>query len=255
MGFLSKLFKSQTDKATQEWLKTATLQDLEDMEKQGCDVSEWKAQIMERDALQSKVDAARSGEFVDNSILSNPIDLSKLALYAQTPRSTDLPLCQKLLSNLPWFNKDEYIKGVSHNPMIYTAIVQANHALWEPGDYDFLPAVIVFAIDDAHRMDVNWAKQMAKTIQNLKDSAQVPEDCRKVINLLRDSQSQFCCKIGASISDGADAWCATYSFPKQKDLPRKCLPTEGVVPFILRSGPKEDHGIFFHDIPGSLYEA
>ena len=76
---------------------------------------------------------------------------------------------------------------------------------------------------------------------------------RDRINTLRDSQSEFCFRIGKSVSGDADAWCATYKFDKQSALPRKALPSDGIVPFLLKANPVENQFVDFKLIPSELY--
>ena len=110
-----------------------------------------------------------------------------------------------------------------------------------------------FALDKKHIHDVEWLSQMAEKISELSDSPTVPDDCRKLINTLRDSQSEFCFRIGKSVSGDADAWCATYKFDKQSALPRKALPSDGIVPFLLKANPVENQFVDFKLIPSELY--
>lgn len=254
MGFFDKLFSSSANKQVDAWLETATEEDLIELEKQGCDVSEYRAKIAARDLKkQDAYDARFSSDAVNPSTLENPIHLEKLAPYDHTPRDVNSDFVKAVAGKLPLFGKDAYLKSITDNPLLYTCVVQANQALWSPGDYENLPAVLVFAMDDAHRTNVPWLKEIAKTIADLKESAHVPEDCRKLIASLRDDQSIFCWKVGASISGGADAWCIVHPFDKSSDLPRKSLPSEGIVPFILKEAPEENLGVWFHNIPARFY--
>lgn len=253
MGFLDKLFSSSINKQMDSWLETATEEDLVALEKQGCDVSEYRAKIAARDQKISQAYNARFSSEPTASVIENPIQLEKLAPYNYTPRDMNSDFSKAVAGKPPIFGKDKYLQSIKDHPLIYTAIVQANQSLWGPGNNDNLPAVLVFAMDDAHRTNISWLKSTAKAIVDLKESADVPDDCRKLIASLRDDQSIFCWKVGASISGEADAWCVVHSFEKQSDLPRKALPTEGIVPFILKKAPEENIGVWFYDIPAEYY--
>ena len=85
-----------------------------------------------------------------------------------------------------------------------------------PGNNDYYPAVFVFALDQKHIHDTEWLKQIAEEINVLQDADQIPGDCRKLIQTLRDDTSEFCFRIGKSVCGDANAWCATYKFDKQK---------------------------------------
>lgn len=99
----------------------------------------------------------------------------------------------------------------------------------------------------------NGYRKWQKKISELSDSPTVPDDCRKLINTLRDSESEFCFRIGKSVSGDANAWCATYKFDKQSALPRKALPSDGIVPFLLKANPVENQFVDFKLIPSELY--
>ena len=89
----------------------------------------------------------------------------------------------------------------------------------------------------------------------IKESAHVPADCQEFIGILRDSQSEFCFPLGASLSSGADAWCVTYKFEKQTLLPGNRLPEDGIVPFLLEAKPKKQIPVQLAAIPGKYYKA
>jgi hypothetical protein len=217
------------------------------MEKQGIDVADYKAYVAARDGK----DGEAAGECCEK--FNNPVDLSKLDAYIPVPRDVNGDFVRTVAGKLPLFGKDKKLQKVAGGALIYAAVVQANSDLWQPGKEDYLPAVLVFALDEAHRYNVKWLKETADRIHQLKNAADIPQDCSRLVASLRDDQSLFCWKVGNSISDGADAWCAVYKFEKQTILPRQCLPSEGIVPFILREGPEENVGVWFYDIPGQLY--
>jgi hypothetical protein len=241
------LFNTQTNSAIDAWLKTVTMEELDKMEKQGLDVADYKARVAARDG------GGGDGGEADPARYDNPVDLSKLDAHIRTPRDVDGSFVRTVAGKLPLFGKDKKLQNVAGGALVYTAVVQANTGLWQPGSEEYMPAVLVFALDEAHCRNAEWLKETAGRIGELKSAADVPDDCTKLIASLRDDQSDFCWKVGASISGGADAWCAVYKFEKQAILPRRCLPSEGIVPFILREGPVENVGVWFYDIPGQMY--
>jgi hypothetical protein len=241
------LLNSQTNKAIEAWLQTVTMEELDQMEKQGVDVADYKAYVAARNGVKGE-----DGE-VQRERFNNPIDLTKLEAHIPVPRDVNGDFVRTVAGKLPLFGKDKKLQKVAGGALIYAAVVQANSDLWQPGTEDYLPAVLVFALDDAHRHNVVWLKETANRIYELKNAADVPQDCSRLIASLRDDQSDFCWKVGSSISGSSDAWCAVYKFEKQTLLPRQCLPSEGIVPFILKEGPQENLGVWFYDIPGQLY--
>jgi hypothetical protein len=241
------LFNNQSNNAIDAWLQTVTMAELDQMEKQGLDVADYKARVAARDGAGGE-DAEAEGEK-----FNNPVDLSRLDAHIRVPRDVDGDFVRTVAGKLPLFGKDKKLQKVANGALIYTAVVQANNALWQPGAEDYLPAVLVFALDEPHCRNVNWLNEIAGRIRELKNASDVPQDCSRLIASLRDDQSDFCWKVGSSVSGGADAWCAVYKFSEQTVLPRQCLPSEGIVPFILREGPEENVGVWFYDIPGKMY--
>lgn len=227
-------------------------QEIDEMEKQGYDVSQIRAKKAEMAAQEEAEEAAFAQQRRATAV---PTDLGKLVPYRSTPRSTESGFFQDVAGKAPLFGKDKWREKFANAPLIYGAVVQANSALWLPGKEDYLPAVFVFALDSAHMYDVEWLSATAEAVSEMKVSDAVPADCREFIDILRDDQSEFCFPLGASLAAGADAWCVTYKFDKQTILPGNRLPEDGIVPFLLEAQPKKQMPIQLAPIPGKYYSA
>lgn len=232
------------------WEDHLTEEDIKEMEAQGHDVTEIRKKLDAKKAAEEEEERRRQEER-DN--FKNTTRLEKLNPYLQTPRDMETPFFKAVAGNAPWLFKGSWRKKYTEGPIVYAAVVQANNALWMPGNNDFFPAVFVFALDKEHIHDTEWLSQMANKIGELADSSSVPNDCQKLIETLRDSQSEFCFRIGKSVCGNADAWCATYKFEKQSALPRKALPSNGMVPFVLKAKPVENQFVNFKLIPAEFY--
>ena len=233
-----------------DWEENITEEQINEMEAQGCDVSDLRKKLADKQE-QAEEEERRQQEERDD--FKNTTRLDKLSPYLQTPRDMETPFFKAVAGSAPWLFKGSWKKKYTEGPIIYASVVQANSALWMPGNNEYYPAVFVFALDKAHIHDVAWLKQMAERIGELADGAIVPNDCRKMIETLRDSHSEFCFRIGKSVCGDADAWCATYKFDKQSALPRKALPSDGIVPFLLKAKPVEDQFVNFKLIPAEFY--
>lgn len=233
-----------------DWEKNMSEEDIAQMEAQGYDVTELRAKRA-KFAEEEEKEYLREKEEREN--FKNPINLDKLNPYLKTPRDIDTPFFKATAGNAPWLFKDRWKRKYTEAPIVYAAVVQANSALWTPGNNQYYPAVFVFALDQKHTHDIEWLKQIAEEINALQDADQIPEDCRKLIQTLRDDTSEFCFRIGKSVCGDANAWCVTYKFDKQSALPRKALPSDGIVPFLLKSAPVENQFIDFKLIPTSFY--
>ena len=233
-----------------EAAQTMNEEEIDKMEEQGYDVTPIRAKKAELAAQAEAEEAAFVQQRKDTAV---PTDLNKLAIYRSTPRSTESDFFQDVAGKPPLFGKDKWRKKYATAPLIYGAIVQANTALWLPGKEEYLPAVFVFALDNAHIYDIEWLTATAENISKMKISSTVPKDCQEFINILRDDQSEFCFPLGSSLAEGAEAWCVTYKFDKQTILPGNRLPEDGIVPFLLEAKPKKQIPIQLAVIPGKYY--
>lgn len=181
--------------------------------------------------------------------------MNKLTPYRSTPRSAESSFFRDVAGKAPLFGREKWREKYANAPMVYGAVVQANSDLWLPGTGEYLPAVFVFALDSPHIYDVEWLRDTAEKISEMKASSAVPADCQEFIHILRDDQSEFCFPLGASLADGADAWCVTFKFDKQAILPGNRLPEDGIVPFLLEARPKKQMPIQLTPIPGKYYQA
>lgn len=178
--------------------------------------------------------------------------LEKLDPYKNLPRNDD-QFVADVAGKAPFFGKDKWKKSHLNAPIVYGKIVQANSALWDSGSGKDLAAVVVFALDPQHMYNEDWLIEIADKISELKHSNSVPKDCSELIKNLRNSQSYFCFQVGESIAQTADAWCGTYSFANQADLPYSALPGNGIVPFLLMEAPKKNQFLQLKTIPGKYY--
>lgn len=239
-------------KGLDDWENAMTEEEIAAMEKKGYDVSGLRATRDATAATQVLVEAAFADQRKDTAVA---IDLAKLTPYRAAPRSTLTDFFWDTAGKAPLFGKEKWKEKMANAPLIYGAVVQANSDLWLPGNSEFYPVVVVFALDDAHMHDVEWLTQTAKKISEMKGENGVPDDCKEFINILRNDQSEFCFPLGASLAGTAKAWCVTYKFEKQSILPGSRLPEDGIVPFLLTAQPKKQIPIQLRPVPGKYYEA
>ena len=176
-----------------DWEKNMSEEDIAQMESQGYDVTELRAKRA-KSAEEEEKERLREKEEREN--FKNPTNLNKLAPYLQTPRDMSTSFFKAMAGSAPWLFKDRWKRKYTEAPIVYAAVVQANTALWMPGNNDYYPAVFVFALDQKHIHDTEWLKQIAEEINVLQDADQIPGDCRKLIQTLRDDTSEFCFRIG-----------------------------------------------------------
>ena len=228
---------------------------LEQYEQMGWDVSEWKAAALEKagqQAEQAANQALARKEAREAFEQAHPVKLDKLAPYIRDPRDAGSEFVLDAVGKV-LFGKEKKCRVMAEAPLVYGAVVQANNELWDPGEGSFLPAVLVIALDAAHKNDIDWLKQTADAIGALKRQGDIAPDMQKLIENLRNDMSSFCFKIGSSVAGMADAWCATFKFEHQRDLPGKRIPLSGVLPFLLTEIPKENQFIQLKLVPSKYY--
>ena len=258
MGLLSKM----TEKATKEWAENLTLEQIEDMEKQGYDMSEHRVLYQERQAEKQRI--------------ADSIDVSLLDKYKNT-RSADF------IDEIAKFNKmsNKKKQNLEQAPLVYGKVVQAHSALFksDPKNKSRCGIVFLYALDDAHRYDKEWLAKTANRISEMKKSVNnqppttmekifrtlkwdngflfsitvgtmmekkrvkfLPEDSRDFIRILCLDSGSFYFKLGETLSDGADAWCTTYALLDQSKLPNAQIPHDRIIPFLLTEDPSKYNG-------------
>ena len=247
------LFSSMTEKATKEWAQNITLEQIEELEKQGCDMTEYRVIYAEQQAEKQRIAEA--------------VDLSLLDKFKKI-RTPDF------IDEVTKFNKlsDKKKQKLEDAPLVYGRVVQAHSALFksDPKNKNGCGIVFLYALDDAHRYDEEWLAKTANRISNMKETVNnqpetgvekfarllgikdnfiysmtiglkqerkkamiLPEDCREFIQTLCLDGGSFHFKLGETLSDGADAYCTTFSLWDQSKLPMAQIPHKRIIPFLL----------------------
>ncbi|MCL1938074.1 MAG: hypothetical protein FWF52_06745 [Candidatus Azobacteroides sp.] len=256
-----KLFSSQTEAAKKQWAQNLTLEQIEEYERKGMDMSEYRRQYEENRAAKQKEMQERM----------DAIALEKLDAYKNARSAEDA-----FIVDVAKFNKlsDKEKSKLELAPLVYGRVVQAHWELFKPNANDKYARGIVFlfALDDAHRYNEEWLAKTANRISEMKESVDknqskgigntlinlfnleknaivasivesqklktVPEDCRELIKTLRNDRSSFCFPLSKTLADDADAWCATYTLDKASKLPQSRIPYNRIIPFLLSEQPK-----------------
>lgn len=238
MGMLSSSALNDYENQLKQWYDENDFQRLKPF------INEKRAQLGQADQLRAEEEKVRRASYVYH--------LERLDPHKVTPRDTESDFFKDISGKPPLFGKDKWKDKFANAKIIYAAVVQANSALWNPGDSAYLPAVFVFSVDPLNMYNKEWLSTIAEQVGKIKNSAQVPDDCKNLIKTMRDDQSIFCFKIGKSITE-KEAWCATIKIDKQTDLPNRCLPNDGIVPFLLCGELKENYSPITAQIPGKYY--
>jgi len=259
----SSMFAKQTEEATRQWAQSLTLEQIEEYERQGMDMSAYR--LIREEYLAEKQ------RFIDENKAF--LDFDKLEKYKRTPRSTE----DNFVNDVADFNgtSDKNKHLLETAPLVYGRVVQANNALFKPNKDEIgaTAMVLLFALDDEHRYNIEWLAKTAERISEIKETVDnhepqgilytiirlltlqdtgfinshieskkldtAPPDCREFIKTLRNYKSSFCFPVGKSISEGADAWCSTLHVPVPSYLPMSVLPYNRIVPILISEPPKQ----------------
>ena len=259
MGLLSNM-QEKGMQQMRDIARSMTLEEIEESERQGLDMS-WNRQIWEE--LQEEKRRAMES-----------IDLSMLDKY-KVARDTDF------IDAVAKFNKlsDKKKSKVEQAQLVHGRVVQAHSALFVPNpkNKDGAGIMFIYALDDAHRYDEEWLAKAASRILDIKATVDenepqgilytlirlmslennffvssylrkqrlkaAPEDCRGLMSAVCNDKSSFCFRLPETLSDGATAYCATYSLWDQSKLPMAHIPLNKMIPILLTDQPEGYGGI------------
>ncbi len=246
------------EKATQDWAKNLTPEQIAEYERQGMDMSEYKVIAEEHRAEQQR--------------MADAVDLSMLDKF----KATRTP---EFINEVAKFNKisEKNKPKLESAALVYGKVVQAYSGLFKSDPKGNGAMVVVFALDDAHKYDREWLTKTAERIyelkrefqnqpktgvekfakmlgvenniiysltlgnaQDKKKSQYLPEDIRDLIRCIALDGGSFRLKVGNSLTGGAEAWCATYSFDEQKQLPFAKIPENRFVPLLITGEDSDD---------------
>ena len=168
----------------------------------------------------------------------------KLSAYKEIPHPVDEAF-YKIYEKPPTFGKEKWQERVANYPLVYAAVVQAYSPLYETPEEDednHGGMVMVAAMSRVRCCDAAWIQGVAKKVQEVRDSAKVPEDAKKIVKLLRDTESGFCEILPVSLTGGEEVWCWTAT-AQPLDLPDQKIPSHRILPFIMQE-PEVNMGGF-----------
>ena len=240
------------EKAIKDWADNLTPEQIEEYERQGMDMSEYKVIMEERLAEQQRI-----ADAVDMSLLDS-------IKTARTPEFID---------EVAKFNKipDKNKSRLETATLVYGKVVQASGGMFKSDPKGTGALVILYALDEAHRYDREWLTKTAERIYELKIELQnkpktgtqkfagmlglgdnilynltvgnaqdkkkaeyLPEDIRGLISCIALDAGTFHIKVGESLAGGADAWCGTLEFlEEQKKLPFAKIPDNRFIPLLI----------------------
>lgn len=229
--------------AASEWAKTLTENDLDKMEAQGVDVSQYREKLAARRAKEAEQ------EKLNKELYQNPTQLDRLKPFIPTPRSTESDFFKKVAGKAPWlFGKKKWLRRFTEGHIVYAGIVSAPAEAWigEKHSEDAFYGVGVFAIDEEHMHDTEWLGRVMTTLRNMCEGKQpVAPECEGVVALAKYEDEWSSVDLSGDIVEGADVRVMKLVL-EYKQLPKGYLPSDGIVPQFYWEGT-------IRSIPAELY--
>ena len=170
-------------------------------------------------------------------------DYSRLEKYKEVPHLVDEEFFE-IFEEPPRFGKEKWTQEVSYYPLAYSVVVQAHEDLYEPSkSNDSKGIVLVTSLDSDGYYDVEWLQKLATTIQEVRDSEDVPKAAKKLVAYLRDHESFFCTEVPPTLTGGRKAFCWVANVVSE-DLPKNKLPAHRILPVFITGEVKEDQSLF-----------
>jgi len=172
----------------------------------------------------------------------------KLEKLAKTPRPIDDTLLK--IRGRPFFflrgANRKWEKHMTTSPLVFVYVVQANEVLFEEGEGDTAPAVLLYTTDSAHSRDAQWLEDLGQRIAALKTSGTDDPKANELGACLAAEESTFDLPVPLSLTGGVAARIKT-TWVSTDELPNKCIGPDRLVPAL--AFPDGDLAL----IPGDLY--
>ncbi|MBJ2175793.1 hypothetical protein JBL43_16180 [Aureibaculum sp. A20] len=270
-GMFSKLLKGMTPAFDTE---DYTYEQLKDMETKGYDVQELLEKYEKGENKHQLLERLRFEDVtIDISKIPNATNASRLIPFMNKRLNPDSDLIKKSIS-APLMGKDKWKKNVEEGEVILSTVVQCAPQLWEVNE-DIGYAMLVCALVENNEFKNNplFLKTISKLLNDFRDAEELPTGLsEKMIQLhkdLDDPDSTFDLKIDQTLLDAynvefenkkvssSDIRVATIGFSDSQNekLPRKAVPSDGLLPFIAFKDRNEFHVNNYKVVHGSLYTA
>lgn len=234
MGFIKN--------AATEWEKTMTENDLDQMEAQGLDVTEYREKLAARRAKEAE-EAKR-----DRELYKNPTQLDKLKPYMQTPRSPETDFFRKVAGKAPWLGKGRWLKKFTEGKIVYVGAVHAPAEAWKGIRHEDESFYLIglFALDDEHMNDADWLLRVTGVIRSMCEGRQhAAPECSGIIDLIQDENAWSDVELSGDLVEGATVKVKKLVI-NYKELPKGYMPSDGIVPHFYWEGT-------IRVIPSGLY--
>jgi hypothetical protein len=174
--------------------------------------------------------------------------IERLETLAKTPRPLD-PSLEKIRGRPFFFLRGAnraWEKDVTTSPLCLVFVVQANEVLFEPGEGEMAPAVVLFTRDERYCRDVAWLTDLGERIYALKSSGTNDPKANELGAYLAAEESEFDLPVPVSLTGGVAARVKTTYLSTDR-MPNKHIGSDRMFPALVF----EDGDIAI--IPSDLY--
>lgn len=119
-------------------------------------------------------------------------------------------------------------REVTHAPVVFASVVQANKVLWDAQHATFAPAVLLYSRDPGRCRDAQWLREVTERVRSLKETRTGDPAVDRFGDLLNDEDSNFFEDLPASLTGGAHAR-MHVTFVNPDDLPGRAIPEDGLL--------------------------
>ena len=176
------------------------------------------------------------------------MDPEKLESLARTPRVIDDRLLK--IHRKPFFFLKSAVRswreGMTHGPLVFAFVVQADLLLFEPGLGATAPAVLLYTEHPRYSRNVRWLTELGDRVADLRMDCSEDPALRSIGKLLRAPDSEFDLKLPRAFSAGIDCRLYTAHLSTHR-LPEACITEQRIVPLLVLD---KDH---IAVVPSELY--
>ena len=172
----------------------------------------------------------------------------KIEKLAKTPRPIDETLLK--IRSRPFFflrtANRRWEQDMTGSPLVFLYVVQANEALFEEGEGNTAPAVLLYTTDPAHCRDAPWLQDLGQRISALSSAGTSDPKANELSARLAAEESSFDLPVPDSLTGGVAARIKT-KYVSTDELPGECIGPDRLIPAL--AFPNGDLAL----IPGELY--
>ncbi len=250
------------------WEDRLTWDQILEMERNGTDVSEIKANFLKKQAAEK---AANEGfekalntlrftmEKVEDSLIPNKTDITKIEKLVDDCKNPGSKIIKDTVGKPPFFGlfgKGKWEEGIKNSDVVFASVVQCHPQLWKKITDDITPAsyLLVYSLNPKYMRNIEVLKKVSKLVNDFRelDSAELngkysPEMVKLHADLDNPQSTPHVVldktllqEIGIAEDDANIRLAHDYAYG-HTPLKNNQLPSDGMLPFIRHK--EKDFGV------------